>query len=81
MGKIDLLIYCVGVGLISGFMTWIFTYRSAEKKGFEAGYQSGHSDALQSVKDGRKVVGKIKEKSEASEYGTLTAELIGGSEK
>ena len=31
----------IGIGLTSGFVTWIFTYNFAHRKGFDKGFEKG----------------------------------------
>lgn len=31
----------IGIGLTSGFVTWIFTYKFAHQKGFDKGFEKG----------------------------------------
>lgn len=79
-----LFIYTLGIMLVSGLITHVFTTKYAQKRGFdlgnkrgfETGYGQGHKDALKSVAEGKKVVERIQQKAGQRKYGVLLAELV-----
>lgn len=70
MGYLDLLLFFAGGMLISGFVTWIITYKQAYRKGYRFGFRKGQSKGFSAGLDYNKTYPELKQ------YGVLNEKFI-----